>query len=110
MKKTLFALVPLALLAACSSDEPAAPPPADNGVEMLDVTNEAVGVPEAPVTMNVPEPTTVNTADPEPEPTVDEREQIQADADATGMTSRVNRDDEPATAPANQTSQVSEEK
>jgi len=110
MKKTLFALVPLALLAACSSDEPAPPPPAENGVEMLDVTNEAVGVPEAPVTMNIPEPATVNTAEAEPEPTVDEREQIQADADATGMTARVNRDEEPATANQSAPAAVSEEK
>ncbi|WP_294289441.1 hypothetical protein [uncultured Sphingomonas sp.] len=108
MKKTLPALAALALLAACSSnDEPSAPVEA-NGTEMLDVTNEAVNVEEAPVTMNVPEAPATNMAD-EPEPTVDEREQIQADADATGMTARVNRDEEPAPA-ANQSGVVSEEK
>ena len=108
MKKTLPALAALSLLAACSSNDDPAPPPAENGVEMLDVTNEAMTVPEAPVTMNVPDVPATNLTD-EPEPTVDEREQIQADADATGMTSRVNRDEETAPA-ANQSSMVSEEK
>ncbi|MFD1786783.1 hypothetical protein ACFSC3_04275 [Sphingomonas floccifaciens] len=108
MKKTLPALAALALLAACSSNDDAAPAPEENGTEMLDVTNEAMNVPEAPVTMNVPEATATNLTD-EPEPTVDEREQIQADADATGMTSRVNRDEDTAPA-ANQSGTVSEEK
>ncbi len=108
MKKALPALAALSLLAACSSNDEPAPPPTDNATEMLDVTNEAQGVPEAPLTMNVPEAAATNLTD-EPEPTVDEREQIQADADATGMTSRVNRDEETAPA-ANQTSTVSEEK
>lgn len=109
MKKTLPALAALSLLAACSSNDDAPPPPADNAAEMLDVTNEAVGVPEAPATMNMPEvPATNLTVEDAPEPTVDERERIQADADATGMTARVNRDDEPTT--TNDTSVVSEEK
>ncbi|MBN2972568.1 hypothetical protein JW805_11120 [Roseomonas aeriglobus] len=107
MKKTLPALAALALLAACSSNDEAAAPVEDNGTEMLDVTNEATSVEEAPVTMNVPEVPATNMAD-APEPTVDEREQIQADADATGMTARVNRDEDPA--PAANQSQVSEEK
>lgn len=107
-KTTLPALAALALLAACSSNDEPAPPVEDNATEMLDVTNEAVNVQEAPVTMNVPEVPAVNMAD-EPEPTVDEREQIQADADATGMTARVNRDEDEAPA-ANQSGTVSEEK
>ncbi|WP_326525674.1 hypothetical protein [Sphingomonas sp.] len=93
MKKMLFALAPAALLAACSSNEPA--PPADNAVEMLDVTNEAMNVEEAPLVMNTPEPVVENTPAPAPLP---DREQIQHDADATGMTARVNREEEPANA------------
>ena len=105
--KPILALAPLALLAACSGNEPA-PPPVDNGVEMLDVTNEAVNVAEAPVTMNTPAPVE-NVAD-EPPP-VPDQEQIQADADATGMTARVNRDaEDDAPAATNSTSAVSEEK
>ena len=105
--KSILALAPLALLAACSGDEPAPPPPADNGEEMLDVTNEAIGVPEAPLVMNAPIVATNDTAVEEPAP-VAEDEQIRADADATGMTSRVDRDAEDAS--ATNDSAVSEEK
>ncbi|MES2338877.1 MAG: hypothetical protein V4537_12345 [Pseudomonadota bacterium] len=104
--RPLLALAATALLAACSSDTPP-PPPTDNGVEMLDVTNEALNVQEAPATMNVPEPATQNVA--EELPPVPDREQIQADADATGMTARVDRDAEDAPA-ATTNSTVSEEK
>jgi len=89
--KPLLALAPLALLAACSGDDPAPPPPpAENGEEMLDVTNEAIDVPEAPPVTNAPMVTNDMVAE-EPAP-VAEDEQIRADADATGMTSRVDRD------------------
>ena len=108
MTKHLLALAPLALLAACSGDEPA-PPPTDNGVEMLDVTNEATNVAEAPLVMNTPAPITENASD--ELPPVPDQEQIQADADATGMTARVNRDaEDEAPVATNQTSTVSEEK
>ncbi len=104
----ILALAPLALLAACSGNDPA-PPPTDNGVEMLDVTNEATNVQEAPMVMNAPAP--VNDTAVEPAPKVPDDEQIQADADATGMTARVNRDaDEDAPAATNRTGTVSEEK
>ena len=106
--KSILALAPLALLAACSGDEPAPPPPADNGEEMMDVTNEAIGVPEAPLVMNAPIVATNDTAVEEPAP-VAEDEQIRADADATGMTSRVNRDEDEAPA-INESATVSEEK
>ena len=107
LAKSILALAPLALLAACSGNDPA-PPPADNGVEMLDVTNEAVNVQEAPLVMNTPAPVENVVDEPPPVP---DQEQIQADADATGMTARVNRDaDEEAPAATNSTSVVSEEK
>ena len=106
--KPILALAPLALLAACSGDE-RAPPPADNGVEMLDVTNEAANVPEAPLVMNTP--VMVNDTAAEDAPPVSDQERIQADAEATGMTARVNRDsEEEAPAQTNRTSSVSEEK
>lgn len=111
LAKPLLALAPFALLAACSGDEPAPPPAADNGVEMLDVTNEAVNVEEAPAVMNAPATLNQSAVDDAPPP-VAEQEQIQADADATGMTSRVNRnaDEDSAPAATNRTSGVSEEK
>lgn len=103
-----LALAPFALLAACSGDEPAPPPAADNGVEMLDVTNEAANVVEAPLVMNTPVPAN-DTAVEEP-PVVPDQEQIQADADATGMTARVDRDADDAPAAGNSASGVAEEK
>ena len=106
LARPALVLAPLALLAACSGDEPA-PPPEDNGVEMLDVTNEATNVEEAPLTMNTPAP--LNETAAEDPPVVPPDEQIQADADATGMTARVNRDSEDE-APANSSAAVSEEK
>ena len=82
---------------------------ADNGVEMLDVTNEAANVAEAPLVMNTP--AAVNDTAVEDAPEVPDEEQIQADADATGMTARVNRDaEDEAPVATNQTSTVSEEK
>ena len=105
--KPLAVLAPLALLAACSGDEPA-PPPADNGVEMLDVTNEAMNVQEAPLVMNTPAP--VNETTVEEAPPLPDQERIQADADATGMTARVDRDAEESPAATNSTAAVSEEK
>ncbi|URW74543.1 hypothetical protein M9980_08110 [Sphingomonas donggukensis] len=111
MKKMLpavAALSALALLAACSGSEPEAPPAADNGAEMLDVTSEAANVEEAPLAMPSPTPTPGNTADAAPPPPPEA--QVQDDADATGMTARVNRDTaaEEETQPADTT--VSEEK
>lgn len=97
--KSVLALAPLALLAACSGDEPA-PPPSDNGVEMLDVTNEAANVVEAPLVMNTPVPLNDSIAEETPAP-VPDQERIQADAEATGMTARVNRDEEEAPAATN---------
>ncbi|MHA6722546.1 hypothetical protein [Sphingomonas sp. RS2018] len=109
MKKLLPAIAALTLLTACGGGNDDAPPPVDNGEELLDVTNEAVGVPEAPLpeAMNIPEP--ANIAEETPPPTPPEQ-QVQEDADATGMTARVDRSaqtDEPAQ-PVE--AQVSEEK
>ena len=99
--KATLALAPIALLAACSGSEPA-PPPSDNGVEMLDVTNEAINVEEAPLVMNTPVPVIENVVDDAPPPQA-EQERIQADADATGMTARVDRDADEAPAATNAT-------
>lgn len=107
--KSLLALAPVALLAACSGEDPAPPPPVvENGVQMLDVTDEAEGVPEAPLVMNAPVVATNDTAVEEAAP-VAKDEQIRADADATGMTARVNRDADEAPA-TNDSSVVLEEK
>lgn len=106
--RTLPAVAALALLAACSGSDPQ--PPADaNETQMLDVTNEAMNVEEAPVVMNTPAPVTENATAAETAPPVPDEEQMRADAEATGMTARVNRDVDPAPA-ANQSQTVSEEK
>ena len=108
LAKPLLALATAAALAACSGNEPAPPPETNDGVEMLDVTNEAINVQEAPAVMNTPAPT--NEAVIEEAPKMADQEQIQADADATGMTARVDRDAEEAPAATNSTQSVSEEK
>lgn len=111
MKKPLPALAALALLAACSGSDPE--PSADaNAAEMLDVTNEAMNVAEAPLVMNAPAPVVDNAVD---EPPVVDEAQIQDDADATGMTARVSRDEAPSpaaegSAPADTAADVSEKK
>lgn len=94
MKKTMIALVPaLALLAACGNDNEAAAP-VDNGLEGIDVTNEAARVPEAPPPAEManlaPAAENMSVDD---APPVKADEQVQDDADATGMTARVDRSD-----------------
>ncbi len=83
-------LLPLALIAGCSSDEPEAPPADANLVEGVIVENalDAPLVDASP--LPTPSPTPSETPTPEP---VEEDVQVQDDADATGMTARVNRDD-----------------
>lgn len=98
--KTLLALAVPALLAACSGSEREPAPVDDNEVEMLDVTNEAANVAEPPAPTPTPTPDAVNTTAEAPVPP---EEQVQDDADATGMTARVTREEpgaqEDATAP-----------
>ncbi|SOB86608.1 hypothetical protein SAMN06297144_1715 [Sphingomonas guangdongensis] len=99
MRKTLLPLAALVLLAACSgSDEPEAV--VSNEPAMLDVTNEAADVPEAPLATPSINLATENSAlVEEPEPTAPD-EQVLEDADATGMTARVDRSGDEETAPA----------
>lgn len=99
--RRLAALAPFAALAlaACSggSDEE---PTVDANVAEVPIVND-MGF--ANMVEPVAPPTDVPVATPTPAdpPTVDEA-QVQDDADASGMTARVSRDDAPA-APANET-------
>lgn len=98
-RQTLPALAALILLAACSGSDPQPQQMPDNGGEMLDVTNEAMNVQEAPAPTPAPTATPENVTEAAPE--VSREEQVQDDADATGMTARVTRDEgENASAPA----------
>jgi hypothetical protein len=107
MRKTLLPLAALALLAACSgSDEPEAV--VSNEPELLDVTNEAANVPEAPLATPSATPLSENSALEEtPEPTLPD-EQVQEDADATGLTARVDRSGEDEAVPAETVSEKKE--
>ncbi|HUD92061.1 hypothetical protein [Sphingobium sp.] len=83
-----FALIALAgalALSACGKKEDEAPAATNNLVEPP-VENVIVEEPEAPL----PEPQNNAVATPAaPPPTVSEQQQIQDDAEATGMTSRL---------------------
>lgn len=80
-------------LGACSggSDEPAAPTGNVENMTPIEVGNES------PVAIETPTPTLVDNATAttavEPTPTLSADEQTQDDADATGMTARVSRDE-----------------
>ncbi|KQN05909.1 MULTISPECIES: hypothetical protein [Sphingomonas] len=85
-------------MAGCSRSEPDQPPTDTNMVEDTGVTeSEAAPTPApAPVeTAPVETPPTVNAVEPEREPPVAPDEQMRDDADATGMTARVTRDEAP---------------
>ena len=94
-------LAPLALLAACSGGDDAAPPANDtNFVDEGPVVENALDTPFVNAEPT-PEPTTNTALIDEPAPKVSEIEQIQADADATCMTARVDRSaEQPAEQPA----------
>ncbi len=85
----------LLALAGCNRSTPEQPEAADNGVvpetNVTTATNTAAPVAKAPsVTANASAP-----AEMRPEPSAPDA-QTQDDADATGMTARVHRDDAPA--------------
>ena len=85
-------------MAGCSRSEPDQPPADVNMVEDTGVTeSEAAPTPApAPVeTAPAVVPPTVNAVEPEREAPVAPDEQMRDDADATGMTARVTRDEAP---------------
>lgn len=88
-------LAPLALLAACSGGDDAAAPANDtNYIDEGPVVENALDTPFVNAEPT-PEPTTNTALIEEPAPKVSDSEQIQADAEATGMTARVDRSAEP---------------
>lgn len=85
-------------MAGCSRSEPEQPPTDVNMVEDSGVTESeaAATPPPAPVeTAPTEAPPTVNAVEPEREAPVAPDAQMQDDADATGMTARVTRDEAP---------------
>lgn len=94
---TMLAAAGLLALAGCSRSEPEQPAPEENVVEAMpteSATPEAV--PSAAPTATAPTPI-ANTADVPPDAPVAPDAQMIDDADATGMTTRVRRDEAPAT-------------
>lgn len=93
----LLAAAGLLALAGCSRPEPEQPAGEDNVIETMptaDATPEAL-----PSAEPVATPTPIaNVADVPPEKPVAPDAQMIEDADATGMTARVSRDDAPAAA------------
>ncbi|PCD02872.1 hypothetical protein COC42_15155 [Sphingomonas spermidinifaciens] len=90
-------LLPLAL-AACSG-EPEVPAPEGPDANLT----EALPTPEPLPTATpepLPTPSPTPTFEPAPAPEVEADQQMQDDAEATGMTARINRDDAPAEEPA----------
>jgi hypothetical protein len=94
MRKIAFiALAGALTLAACGKKEEEAPV-TNNAVEPP-VENVIVPEPDAPA----PPPADNGASlEPAPPPSISEQQQIQDDADATGMTSRLNRDGEASNA------------
>ncbi|WP_062731659.1 hypothetical protein [Sphingobium abikonense] len=89
-KIALIALSGALALAACGKKEEDAPAPVNNLVEPP-VENVIVAEPDAPM----PEPQNQVEAPPvAPPPAISQEQQILDDAEATGMTSRLPRDDE----------------
>jgi hypothetical protein len=86
---TLAALVSLGALGACSHDEPAAP--AAN--ETSATENTVVPAPQpSPTAVEMTNAAAAETVAPPAAPPPPPDQQVQEDADATGMTARVSRD------------------
>ena len=82
-------------LAGCSSSEPEQPPTDTNMVEDTGVTEtEAAPAPVETAPVEAPPPAPAVVEPPREKPIAPD-EQMLDDADATGMTSRVNRDEAP---------------
>lgn len=89
MRKIIFiALTGALALSACSKKEEA---PVTNNLVEPPVENVIIEEPEAPA----PAPDNGASLEPAPPPAISEQQQIQDDADATGMTARLSRDEEP---------------
>jgi hypothetical protein len=92
-------LLAVMALAGCSQSEPDQPPADTNMIEDEGVTEpEAAAAPAPAPAETVPtEPAaTANAVEPEREAPITPDEQMLDDADATGMTARVTRDEAPA--------------
>jgi hypothetical protein len=88
MRKTSLLILTGALALAACGKKPEEASPTNNLVEPP-VENVIVEEPEAPA----PEPgNNAAAAKPAPPPSISEQQQIQDDADATGMTARLDRD------------------
>lgn len=98
---TLAGLMALGVLAGCSNSEPENQPP--EAPETSTVSEAPAPAAEAPATMTTAEPTSLPppVAVPEAEPAepTPPDAQVLEDADATGMTARVRRDETPAPSP-----------
>lgn len=93
-RMALFAVAGALVLGGCSggSDEPAAPTSNVENMTPIEVGNSAVAPTEAPVATPIDNVTV--TPQPETVPSdLSADEQTQDDADATGMTARVSRDE-----------------
>ena len=101
-KIALIALAGTLILAACGKKEEQAP--ASNNMVEPPVENVIVDEPEAPL----PEPQNNAVATPvAPPPSVSEKQQIQDDAEATGMTARLPEGGEQSR-PADESSKTNE--
>ena len=91
-RKIALAAAPLALLAACSGSEP--PPPTDdaNAIDQGVLIENATDGPFVNA-VPTPEPSETPTPDATTAPPLPKDEQMQDDADATGMTARVTREE-----------------
>lgn len=94
MRKIAFVALAGALaLAACGKKEEEAP--VTNNLVEPPVENVVVDEPDVPAPAPQSNGASIEAA---PPPSISEQQQIQDDADATGMTARLNRDDAPSEA------------
>jgi hypothetical protein len=87
----LLAASAIALAACSAAKEPDQPPAETNLVDVTEPQNYANVATEAPPATRIDN--TAAAAEAPPPPTLSADEQTQEDADATGMTAKVNRDE-----------------